>query len=178
MSHPPVSSRFAAALAALTLLGAIAMPVAAALIWLFWDQLAPMATASLPQAYDLTGLGAGARLAGFALSLAGAAVQSFGFLALRRTFREASAGRPLSAQAVEGFRAFAWVSLGMVAVGIIQRTGLIAIISASDPAYQGALSIQLGSNELSAAFTGLLLVFVAHVFAEGKRVSDENATFL
>ncbi len=178
MTQAPVSGRFATALAMLTLFGAVAMPVTAALIWLFWDHLAPLASAGLPRAYDVTSLGAGARLAGFGLSLLGAAVQSYGLLGVRRTFLEAAAGRPLSAPAVGGFRRFAWVSLTMVFVEVVQRTGLIAIVSASDPNFRGALSIEVGTNELGGLFMGLLLVFVAHIFAEGKRASDENAAFL
>ena len=178
MPHARVPDRFAALLATLALIGVIAFPMMAAAIWLFWDHLAPLAATNLPSAYDLTSLDASARLAGFGLSFAGAAIQSYGLLGLRRTFLEAAQGHALSARAVEGFRTFAWVSLILVFVGIIQRAGLIAVISSSDPAYQGALSIQFGSNELGAAFMGLLLVFVAHVFAEGKKAKDENDAFL
>ena len=178
MAHADAPGRFAALLATLALIGAVAFPLMAAAIWLFWDQFAPFAAANLPGVYDLTSLDAGARLTGFGLSMAGAAIQSYGLLGLRRTFLEAAQGRALSARAVEGFSVFAWVSLIMVFVGILQRAGLIAVISLSDPAYQGALSIQFGSRELGAAFMGLLLVFVAHVFAEGKKAKDENDAFL
>ena len=178
MPDTHVSSRFAALLATLTLFGAAAFPFMAAATWLFWDQLAPAALGNLPAAYDVTSLDANGRLAGFGLSMIGAVLQSYGLLGLRRTFLEASYGNAFSARAVDGFRTFAWVSLIMVFVGIIQRTGLIAIVSVSDPAYQGALSIQFGSHELGRFFTGLLLVFVAHVFAEGKKAKDENEAFL
>ncbi|MEM9495406.1 MAG: DUF2975 domain-containing protein [Pseudomonadota bacterium] len=178
MTDAPPSGRFAALLAQATLIGAVLLPLMAAGIWLFWDRLAGLAAGDVAQAYDATGLGAPARLAGFALSLAGALVQAYGLLGVRRTFLEAAAGRTFSARSVGGFRRFAWVSLAMVFIGIVQRAGLVAILSMSDPSKPNALSIQFGSNDVKALFMGLLLVFVAHVFSEGKRAKDENETFL
>ncbi len=161
-----------------TLTGAVALPLIAVCTWIFWDTLAPMASGNLQHVFDVKGLSAGERIAGFTVSMLGAAIQAFGLLALRSTFREAAAGRPLSAKAIKGFRHFAWITLVMVFVGIAQYTGLVAILSLSDPAHPGMMEIKVGSNELKALFLGLLLVFVAHVFAEGKRAKDENETFL
>ena len=178
MPDIPPKGRLAAVMAHVTLLAAVALPLATAAIWIFWDQLAPRGVGNLVHFYDVTSLGLLARLAGFSLFLFGAGVQAYGLLGLRRTFQEAAAGNALSARAVLGFRRFAWVALAMVFIGIVQQTGLIAIISASDPARPGALSINLGTNELKALFMALLLVFVAHVFAEAKKTKDENAAFL
>jgi len=178
VSKNKTSNRLAAFLSQITLIAAITLPVATAIIWLFWNELAAYAAGNLQHVYDVRELGAGARFAGFALFLVGAAIQAYGLLGVRRTFLEAAAGRAYSARAINGFRRFAWVSLIMVFMGIVQRTGLIVILSISDPSNQGALSVQFGSNELKALFMGLLLVFVAHVFAEGKQAKDENETFL
>lgn len=178
MSQPRISNRFAFTLAQTTLAGAIALPLMAAAIWLFWDHLAPLAAGDLQRAYDLANLGAGAKLSGFILSLTGALIQSYGLLALRRTFLEAAEGRPLSAGSVKGFRVFAWVALAMVFVGIIQYAGLSIILSFNDQIPGGSLSLQFGTREISAFFMAMLLVFVAHVFAEGKKAKDENESFL
>lgn len=170
--------QLASILSIATLLGAFALPLMAVVIWLFWGQLAPYAAGNLQHAFNLSGLSVGGKLAGFTLSLIVAAIQAYGLLGLRATFLEAKAGNPLSERAINGFRRFAWVALVMVFMGIIQRTGLIVIFSLSDPVHQGMLDIKVGSNELKALFMGLLLVFVAYVFAEGKRAKDENETFL
>lgn len=172
------SQQLANILSRATLLGAFALPLITAAIWVFWAQLAPHAAANLQHIFDLSSLSIGERFAGFTLSLIGAVIQAYGLLSLRTTFLEAKAGNPLSEKAIHGFRRFAWVVLVMVLIGIIQRTGLIVIFSLSDPAHQGRLDVQFGSNELKTLFMGLLLVFVAHVFAEGKRAKDENETFL
>ena len=165
-------------MASVTLAAAIAPPVLAAGIWLYWDQLAGQAMGNLARMYDPTSLGLLARLGGFALFLFGAGLQAYGLLGLRQTFLEAAVGRALSTKAVNGFRRFALVALAMVVFGIVQHTVLVAILSASDASQPGALSFQLGTNELKALFMALLLVFVAHVFAEAKSAKDENESFL
>lgn len=178
MPKPHKSGRLAALLAHITLAGAVALPVMAVAIWLFWDRLAPFAAENLRYQYDVAGLDVGGRLAGLALFLIIATIQAYGLLSVRQTFIEASQGRVFSDRSVNGFRRFAWISLIMVFAGIIQRTLLIVIFSLNDQSRQGTLSIQLGSNEMMAFFMALLLVFVAQVFSEGKRAADENETFL
>lgn len=170
--------QLAVLLSGVTLLGAITLPLFTAVVWLFWDQFAPQVSGNLQYVFNLGGLSVGERLCGFALTLIGALIQAYGLLGLRITFCEAAIGNPLSERAIRGFRRFAWVVLIMVFIGVIQHTGLIVIFSLSDPAHQGTLEFKLGSNELKSLFMGLLLVFVSHVFAQGKRAKDENETFL
>lgn len=122
MDQTVFNRRFAKLLALLTGITAIALPLSALPVWIFWDSLASSASANLGHAFDLTALGPVARLAGFTVSMAGALLWSYGLLSLRRTFREAASGRPLSKDAVIGFRRFAWVALIMVFVGIAQNT--------------------------------------------------------
>jgi len=161
-----------------TLFVAILLPIIAAAIWLFWDQLAPLASSNLPYDFDILGLSLASRIAGFVLFLLVALVQVYGLLGLRHSFTEAAQKRALSAKSVHGFRRFAWVSLAMVFVGVVQHTGLIVILSLSDPAHPGILDVQFGTSELKALFMAVLLVFVAHVFAEGKSAKEENEAFL
>lgn len=170
--------RLAATMAFLTLVTVVALPAASMVIWLFWQSLAIHLAGGSAYGYDLTNLSAAARFAAFGLFFLGALVQAYGLLGIRRTFLEAAAGRSYSDRALGGFRRFAWITVVMVFVGIIQQTGLVAILSISDPARPGALSIQLGSEEVKALFMGLLLVFVARIFGEGKRAKDEIETFL
>lgn len=170
--------KLATALSRLTLISAFALPLITAAIWLFWKELAPYVLGNLQHIFNIGGLSVNERLIGFTLSLVCVAIQVVGLLSLRQTFLEAAAGNPLSEKAIHGFRRFAWVAFIMVFMAIIQRTGLIALFSLSDPEYQGRIDVQLGTNELKALFMGLLLVFVARVFAEGQRAKDENETFL
>lgn len=168
----------ALALAGVSMAAAVALPVIAALIWLFWNDLAPFAAGEAGRPFDLAGLGPGARFAGFSLSLTGALLQAFGLLGLRTTFLEAAKGRALSARAIDGFRRFARVALIMVFFTVAERTGLILIFSIADPEAPRTLAIEAGTPEIKSLFMALLLVFVAHVFAVAKRAKDENDAFL
>lgn len=172
------SLKLARALSYITLFFAAALPLIAVMIWSFWDQLAPLAAGNLQHRYNLAGLSTGERLAGFAISITGAFIQSIGLLGLKNTFTEASEGRAYSDLALRGFRRFAWITLLMVPVGIMQNALFIVLYSLSDPAHEGTLQITLGTPEIKSLFIGLLLVFVALVFADGKAAKDENDSFL
>lgn len=165
-------------LAAVTTIAAAALPLVAACVWLFWDALAPIVAAEIGTRFALDQLALGGRLAALTLSMIGALVQAWGLLGLRRTFSEAASGRALSAAALSGFRRFAWVSVAMVPIVIVQRTALIALFTAADPSMPGQISIQLGTPELARLFYAVLLVFVARVFAEGRAAKAENEGFL
>ena len=165
-------------LSAVTLGVVYLLPIIAIVTWVFWNSFAHYAAENLPIAYDLSGLTIGQRFIGFTLGLVGALIQAYGLLGLRTTFLEAREGRSLSNKSIQGFGRFAKVTLVMVFFGIIQRAGYIALFSVSDPDHLGRLDIQFGSTELKALFVGLLLVFVAYVFAEGKQAKDENEAFL
>jgi hypothetical protein len=174
----PAPSRLAGILAVVTLIAAIVQPVFTTLVWLFWDAFAGPASANLHGALDVTMLGMGGRLAGFCVSFVGALAGAYGLLGLRQTFLEARDRRAFSAKSLQGFRRFAWVSLFLAFYGIIQHAALFAIFSISDPSQPAGLSMRLGTPELKAIFSALLLVFVAGVFAEAKRIKDENDSFL
>ena len=175
-AHPPIA-RFARFMALATLLAAGALPLLAAGVWLFFDHWAPLAVGNAGVDFDPAAVSAPMRLTAFLVSLAGAALQAYGLFGLRGAFLEAAEGRALSLKAVLGFRRFAWVAVAMVFVGIVQHAAYSAILTAGGPG-EGQMSLRLGTNELSALFTGLLFVFVAHVFAEGRKAAEENASFL
>ncbi|MEM6852568.1 MAG: hypothetical protein AAF527_12620 [Pseudomonadota bacterium] len=172
------SSRLPALLSTASLIAAIALPIWAVALWVFWDPISAAAAAGAQLPYDPSAVGLSGRVAGCLVWLLGAAIQAYGLLGLRRTFAEAQAGRPLSSLSLKGFQRFAWASVASAAYGVAQHTALILILSVSDPATPGAVSIQFGSHQAQALFIGLLMVFVAEVFAEGKRAADETAAFI
>lgn len=174
MNHATPSTRFAKFLEVLTRFAAIALPIIAAGIWLFWDDLAPLAGSGL----EVTSLSASGRLAGFGLSLGAALLQAYGLLGLSRTFAEGAAGRALSAASVSGFRRFAWVTLWMVPARVVLTTAITTLVSMNDSVPGGSVALYFGSSEVSAVFIGLLLVFTAQVFAQGQAAQAENEAFL
>ena len=126
----------------ITTLGVVCiLPIVVIGIWVFWEYFAHYAAGNLPIAYDVNNLTIGQRLIGFTLSLVGALIQAYGLLGLRATFLETKEGRSFSSKAIKRFGRFAKVTLVMVFVGIIQRTGFIALFSLSDPDHPGSLNI-------------------------------------
>jgi len=170
--------KFANALAQLTLMAAIIFPLISVVTWVFWSHFAPIVSDNIENVFDLGSLTTGEQMIGFTISIIGAVIQSYGLMGLRQTFQQAAKGNAMSEKAISGFRRFAWVTLTLVFIGIIQKAGFILLFSLSDPAHPARLHFEIGSAESKSLFLGLLLVFVAQVFAEGKRAKDENETFL
>ena len=133
------SLKFPRVLFIVTLCIGYLLPVSAIAIWVFWDELAPLAAGNLQYNFDLMGLSMLERIAGFSISLTGAVIHSFGLFGLAHTFSEASQGFPYSQKALNGFRRFAWITMCMVPVGVLQNTLFIILYSLSDPKHQGTL---------------------------------------
>ena len=76
MPNTTAARPLATFLSHITLIAAIFLPVAAGIIWMFWNDLAPHAAKNLQHVYDVSSLGLGARFAGFVLFLIAAAIQA------------------------------------------------------------------------------------------------------
>lgn len=158
--------------------GAVLLPACVIGLWVFWDALAPKAAMLAGLPLDPASIGVGARLAGAAVMLLGALLQSYGLWCLSKTFDEAAQQRALSDAAIAGFQRFSWIVLAMVPIGVLIRAGVIAIVSAADSMPGGFLPLTFGTAEVQGAFIGLLLVFVARVFRQGQAAEIENQAFL
>ncbi|MEH6402994.1 MAG: hypothetical protein V7750_06435 [Sneathiella sp.] len=156
----------------------IAFPVLSIITWLDMDLFTALVSQELGEEFNLSAMSMPGRIAGFFVSLFGAGLQVVGFIALRNTFQEAGNGRPLSLKSIMNFRRFAFISLAMVFVGILQHTAYILIFSMSDPEIPRQLAITVGSSEVYALFVGILFLFVSTVFASGRMAQEENASFL
>lgn len=170
--------RFATIMSWLTLIGAVALPIMAALSWIYTDTFTALTSHNTTVPHDTSNISIPTRFYAFMVSIVGASIQVYGLLALRKTFIEAENARWLSLKAVINFRRFAWVSVIMVFYGILQNSALSVIISMGNPEQQNQISIGVGSNELKAFFTALLFVFAAHIFTAGRQADEENQSFL
>ncbi|MDA4844576.1 hypothetical protein [Hoeflea poritis] len=171
-------------LAVATTVGMVLLPLLTALVW------GAALVGTLPQwlamehlgdpagTVDLTTTSPFAKLLALSVEMIGVLIFVYGLAGLRRTFVESARGRWFSSVSISGFRRFAWVSLAMVFVEIVQQSAMSVIMSVGTPGLQNQLSITFGSLELAKLFTALLFVFVAQVFVAGKAVDDENAAFI
>jgi hypothetical protein len=111
--------------------------------------------------------------AGWLVALLTAAPTVIALWSVRRTFLEAGAGRAFSEASVRGFRRFAWASLAAVLAGMIGESATGLAVTVLSPEIQNQLSIGIGSEEVGRAFGALLLVSVAHMFAEGRQMAED-----
>ena len=170
--------KLATALSIATSIGIYALPVIITAIWLAPGWFSAPALGLDMGGFNLSDASLTARLAGLAVALAGVVVQIYGLAGLRRTFEESVSGRWFSYRSIQGFRRFAWVSLTMVFIGIVQLSAWSVILSMGTPGVQNQLNISFGSADLTTLFTAMLFVFVAHIFLAGKAVDEENAAFI
>lgn len=106
------------------------------------------------------------------------AVQIVGLLGLRRTFAAAARGEYFSVDAVGGFRRFAWSTVWIVPVNIIQRSLTLAYVTWLDPAMPNILTIDVGSDDFRALVLAMLFLFVAQIFSIGRRVDEDVRSIL
>lgn len=178
MAHRTSIQGFCRVLAALTLVGmalAVLMPT---LIWLLPGLFPANLFTESASLSEIVEMSAGQRATALAVALVGAALQVAALWSLRRTFLEGASGRWFSLEAVRSFRRFAWLSLVLVFVGVLQASAMSVISTWHLGNGQRSLSIGFGSEEARDLFSALLLLFVAHMFAEGREVDEENASFI
>ncbi|GEM_PF-1459207 len=174
--------RLCRVLAMLALAGMAAVPLVTLTVWWFPQLLSDEVYATLggsnvdPAA--LLALGPLQRITGMLVLLTGSGLQMAALWFLRRTFLEGAEGRWFSLAAVRNFRRFAWLSLVIVAVSVVQDSALSVITTIHLPPGQQMLVLSFGSNDFQRLFTGLVMLFVAHIFAAGREVDEENASFI
>ena len=166
-------------MAFVALAGAAVTPLMLAVLWLALDDAALFATVGasgigVPASPDVTpSLSGAARVAGWLITTALSLPMMIALWCVAHTFREAAQGRPFSPRAVASFRRFALASL-VAAVGrVVQTPILSAAVTALSPTIQGQLMVTVGSHEIGALFGAFLLLTLAHVFAEGRRMADD-----
>jgi hypothetical protein len=157
------------------LMGALCLsiPLAAAYPWLF-------ATAQVAEGYQVDSsllIGMPQIVMSLAM-LPLLAIQLYGLFNLKRTFVAAARAEWFSPEAVAGFRRFAWSTVWLVPVTIIQQSVLLAYVSWLDPAKQNILAINIESKDVRALIVALLFLFVAQIFSIGQRVDEDARSIL
>ncbi|MEM8799485.1 MAG: DUF2975 domain-containing protein [Pseudomonadota bacterium] len=151
------------------------LPLFVAISWVFLDDFGPALSGSTGVYVDVAHVSITWRLVGFAVSMIPCGLTMYGLWRLSAMFQECAEGRFFSLDAVRGFRGFAWMILIAAALRPIVGAALSVVLTMGNPPGQRQLAIQFGSTELTAVFVGLLLVAIAHILEEGRKLSDDNA---
>ena len=182
MSQSAGARRLARFLAVLAGLGAVLNPIAVTALWgarVFGtvnDAIARSAFYAITSPepwFDATRAAPGALVAGWLVALVGVVPSVIALLCLRRSFLESAEGRPFSERSVTAFRRFAWASVAAVVVGGLANTAILPVVTGLSPDLQGELAISVSSQSIEKLFTALMLLALAHVFVEGRRMSDD-----
>lgn len=187
----PRGRGLARVMAVLALIGAALVPVAVTVGWSFLSfgvvrslqdepAQAPWAFAMFTHvagwnvgADDIASLTTQALIAGWLIALVASTPAVVALLCVRGTLAECAAGRTFSARSVASFRRFAWASLIAAIIMPVTRTATGVAMTVLSPDIQNELTVGIGSLEISRTFAGLLLVSVAHMFAEAQRMSED-----
>ncbi|MDZ3833318.1 MAG: hypothetical protein U0S50_16095 [Sphingopyxis sp.] len=106
------------------------------------------------------------------------AVQLYGLANLRRTFAAAARGDWFATEAIDGFRRFAWSTVWMVPVNIVQKSATLAYVSWLDPAMKNVIAIDIGSGDIRSFVLAMLFLFVAQIFAVGRQIDEDARSIL
>lgn len=189
MSEGLGARRLARFVATLSAVGAVLAPIARASVWVWLAISRPVADAptggepsqiavevasgSNVSADQIGDIATAAFIAGGVIAALAAAPVVVALWSVRRTLLECAAGRTFSPRSVRSFRRFAWASLIAVpATNLAQSLSGVAVTTLS-PKIENALSFGLSSDEIVRVFSALLLVAVAHMFAEGRRMAED-----
>lgn len=179
--------RFCRVMAVLSLIGVIGIAVLlpfAAYVLMAPTTFGPGTTISpSPNGPQIPGevfaeIGAGRRAIVTLVLVAALCVQGAALWFLRRTFLEGAAGRWFSLTAVQSFRRFAWLTLIFVFAGVGVDIVTGAAIIPALPAGDRGMTVGLTTDRFGALFTALIMLFVAHMFAAGREVDEDNAAIL
>ncbi|RMF11557.1 MAG: DUF2975 domain-containing protein [Alphaproteobacteria bacterium] len=178
MNHQPPLYKLTTATAWVCIAGIVAIPVGLGALWanieLFSDVLHTQFR--IPQGSQPFPLET--RVLGWLCSMLPGALMMWGLYHLRYMLLECRAGRYFSIPSVTHFRRFAWALLLYAAAMPVRSALTSVVLTWHNPPGERALALSFSSNELSALFTAVLFVIIAHILEEGRKIADENAGFL
>ena len=119
------------------------------------------------------------RWVGVALECIPATAMFYVVLCVHRICRAFLAGEVFGAVVVRGFRGVGWGFLAMFVTSLLYQMGVTALLSWLASGQNGGLvAMGVGSFEMSTLVVGLMMLLLAHVLAEGRRLQAEADAFV
>ncbi len=118
------------------------------------------------------------RLAALVVDLIPAAIMVWALIELYRLFLHYAKGEVFDAAALGNLNRVAALMFWQVLVSIISLAPVSYILSLHRPAGHGQISIGVGPNDFAFLFMAGVVLVIARVMAEARRVADENAGFV
>lgn len=118
------------------------------------------------------------RLGALAFDLIPGALVVWALLELRRLFLFYARGEVFSEGALRALNRVAALMFIEVLAAFVVQAPQTYILSLANPPGQRSMSLGLGSNDLAFLFMAGVVLVIARVMAEARRVSEENASFV
>lgn len=100
-------------------------------------------------------------------------------LCVHRICRAFLAGEVFGPVVVRGFRGVGWGFLAMFVTSLLYQVGVTALLSWLASGRQGGMIVLgVSSFEISVMVVGLMMLLLAHVLAEGRRLQAETDAFV
>ncbi|MDE2011920.1 MAG: DUF2975 domain-containing protein [Alphaproteobacteria bacterium] len=126
-------------------------------------------TAAIPFAY---------RLAALVVEMIPTALMAWALIELYRLFQHYAKGEVFSVAALGNLNRVAALMFWQVLVSILCQPPISYILSFYRGAGHREISLGLGSNDLSFLFMAGVVLVIARVMAEARRMADENESFV
>jgi hypothetical protein len=118
------------------------------------------------------------RLSALAFDLIPTALVVWALIELRRLFLLYAKGEVFSEAALRSLNRVAMLMFVEVVVAFFIQAPVSYLISLANPPGQHQVSLGFGSNDVSFLFMAGVVLVIARVMAEARRVSEENASFV
>ena len=150
------------------------IPLANLVFWISFNALPAGFLQNLP-VVPINPLPVQVLAAGFLVSLLPLGVVVFGLLTLRRLFLLYEGGIIFSGANVHCFRRLGYAFIAWAVANLLYTPLLSVILTAANPPGEKALVLQFGSPHLATLITGGVVLLIAWVMDEGRKLEDEQA---
>ena len=152
---------------------AIAVPIAAALLW----GTVSVGSTWLPSLVDGMPivLTPATRVAAFFCTMVPGAVLVWAFMILRRLFGLYATGRIFSSANVRCFRRLGIAALAWMATDVLYSALLSVSLTMGNPSGQRFFAIEASGVNLTALFAGVVLLVISWVMEEARRLDEDQS---
>jgi hypothetical protein len=150
------------------------LPVAYALVWLFFNRLyaiAPMIPLPVHVDHDLSGL---TRFYAFLVDLMPLGAIIYGLQKLRGLFLLYENGLIFTEQNVDCFRSLGGALVAWVACHVVRTTLLSVILTIDNPPGKRIVALMLDSSDFTGVFVAVVVLIISWVMDEGREIQEDQ----
>lgn len=151
-----------------------AIPVINAFVWIFMNRFPEMISSKMLPYFVSLPLPVSARLMGFAVAMIPTGVAMAGTYYLIRLFELYEQGDIFKLTNVRCYKKLSQVLIGWFFASILCSSLLSVVLTLHHPPGQRMISLGLDSSEISTLLVGLILMVIAWVMEEGRKLQEDQ----